>query len=252
MKRSKQNLPLGFCLKLITIAAALGYGVKLYRSWISSSDTFLVRRIEVTGNDLVETGEILRMGELAAESSIWGVHLPSVEKKINGNPFIQRATIHRKLPAEIHVIIEEKHPVALLNFRGKLYCVDHEGIVLPSRPGKLYDLPILSGAFGGGVQVGSRVGGNQVHQGLGFLQRVMEDRPKLYAAISEIIVGRPEGLVVTTKQSGIPVWIGSEDTIRKIRYFEAILERLSEFGDLSGVEYIDLRFMGQIVVGMRA
>ncbi len=252
MKKSTQNLPLGFCLKLLIIAGVMGFGIKFYRQWVGSSDTFQVRMIDVKGNDLVEEDEILRLGDLHLETSIWDVHLPSAEKKINDNPFIEIATIHRKLPAEFRVIIEEKQPVALLNFQGKLYCVDWEGIVLPSKPGKLYDLPVLSGEFEGGVQIGSRVGGNRVHQGLGFMRTVMEDRPKLYSQLSEIIVGRPEGLVVTTKRSGIPVWVGNEGTIRKIRYFEAILETLHEFEELSGVEYIDLRFMGQIVVGMRA
>lgn len=252
MKRTRQTLPLGFCMKAIVMTAMMGYGIKLYRSWIDTAETFNVRRIEVSGGDLVEEEEILRTGGLGIQDSIWDIDLSLCEKKISENPLIDRVSVHRRLPAEFTIEVIEKHPVALLNFQGKLYCVDREGLVLPSKPGKLYDLPVLSGGFEGGVQIGSRVGGGQVEAGLGFLRAVIDDRPKLYAEISEVIVGRPEGLVVTTKQSGIPVWIGNEGTIRKIRYFEAILETLRDVEGMSGVEYIDLRFMGQIVVGMRA
>ena len=70
MKRTRQTLPLGFCMKAIVMTAMMGYGIKLYRSWIDTAEIFNVRRIEVSGGDLVEEEEILRTGGLGIQDSI--------------------------------------------------------------------------------------------------------------------------------------------------------------------------------------
>ena len=235
------------------IAVCVLYVVGMeYKVWIERSDTFHVRKVEIEGNDLLSNEEMLRLGGLSPKSSIWGMDLMAAEDAIGKHAFIKSVCVHRLLPDVIRVRVEEKSPVALLNFRGMFYCIDWEGVVLPSKPGKLYDLPILSGDLRGAVSIGQRVGGKAVDEGLLFLTAMMKDRPELYSRISEIVLGRPEGLVLYTSQSGIPVWIGDGGYTWKVRCLEAILDELVHKGEFSQIRYIDLRFRGQVVVGMRA
>jgi len=239
---------LGFGALLFLIWLLIG----AYTTWIAESKTFHTRRIEVSGNELLTKDEILDLAGLKPQSSIWKRDLCQITDGIRRNPFVESVEVERLLPDVLQIQIEEKHPVALLNLQGTFYCVDGHGLVLPSKPGKLYDLPVISGDFQGGVSIGRKARGKRIQDGLGFLMFVFRSRPELYSRISEVVVGRPEGLILYTSKAGVPVRVGMGGYTRKILYLEAILDKLVENRNLSRVHYIDLRFEDQVVVGMRA
>lgn len=255
MKRKKetQNLFIKGCqvfiigFFMVTIHFIIGH----YRHWLDQSESFLIKHIEISGNELLSDKEILKQGNLDYKECIWHVNLIQFEKGLERNPFVADVQIKRLFPNSIHIIIQEKQPLALLNFKGKFHCIDQEGLVLPSRPGRLYDLPVISGAFEGSIALGSYVSGKHVWSGLQFLQMVIKDRPRLYTEISEIVVGKSKGLILYTRQGAIPVLMGKENQKRKIRYLEAILSELDQSKTFTNVKYIDIRFQGQVVLGMR-
>ena len=239
---------LGFSALLFLIWLLIG----AYTTWIAESKTFYTRRIEVSGNELLTKDEILDLAGLTPQSSIWKRDLCQITQGIRRNPFVESAEVARLLPDVLRIRITEKRPVALLNLQGTFYCIDGDGLVLPSKPGKLYDLPVISGDFQGGVSIGRRAGGKRVQEGLGFLMFVFRSRPEMYSRISEVVVGKPEGIILYTSKAGVPVRVGTGGYIRKILYLEAILDKLAASKNLSSVHYIDLRFEDQVVVGMRA
>ena len=240
-------LLIGFGTSILIIAVIC----KEYQSWINRSETFHVRKIEVQGNDLLSDEDILRLGGFDSKGSIWDIDLNEAKKKIGYNALVEGIEIERIIPDEIQIRIKEKSPIALLNVEGNMYCIDRKGLVLPSKPGKLYDLPILSGDFRGGVSVGSVAENDFVSIGLNFLMSVMMERPKLYSVISEIKVGNPEGIILYTCEGGVPVRVGADNHQKKIRCLEAILDELAEKKGFSRIQYIDLQFEDQVVVGMR-
>ncbi len=223
-----------------------------YVQWLKRSDTFQVRKIEIEGNELFSDQEILDLGNLNLETDIWKIDLDRAGNQIGSQPFIEKVYIERLLPDRLRIHILEKHPVALLQFESAFYCIDREGLILPSITGKNYDLPILSGDFKGGVHVGSRASGNVIGQGLQFIRLILNICPSLYSQISEVVVGMEEGLLLYTNQTTVPVWIGKEEYVRKIHYLEAILVELALQEKFSQVRYIDLRFGDQVVVGIKA
>ena len=238
-------------LVLVVLILLCFIGVS-YNKWLKESNTFHVRKIEISGNELLSEQEILQLGGLGLHESIWKLDLGKVTEGISTNPFIANVEVKRKLPDKLRIEVQEKQPVALLNFKGKFLCVDQEGLVLPSKPNKHYDLPVLSGNFDSRVEIGNRAEEKGVKQGLFFINQIREDRPGLYSQISELVVGKPMGLILYTKERGVPVWVGKEGYKRKIRYLEAILKRVKNEKILSQIKYIDLRFRGRIFVGMRA
>ncbi|MBN2029930.1 FtsQ-type POTRA domain-containing protein [bacterium] len=238
-------------LFLMVMALMWMVGIK-YKQWLSESDLFQIRKIEIEGNELFSDQEILDMGGLDLKADIWKVNLNKVGNQIGGQPFIEQVYIERLFPDILRINILEKHPVALLQFESTFYCIDREGLILPSITGKNYDLPILSGNFKGGIHVGSRVRGNVIGQGLQFINLVLNFCPSIYSQISEVVVGREEGLLLYTNQTTVPVWLGNEEYVRKIHYLKAILVELTIQEKFSQVRYIDLRFGDQVVVGIKA
>jgi cell division protein FtsQ len=225
---------------------------KEYIQWMKNSDVFSIKNIHVVGNDLLSREEILSLGNIREKHSIWQVDLIEIQTRLENHAFLEKVQVERHYPNTIRISVQEKRPVALLNCEGIFYCIDTEAMVLPSKPGKLYNLPVISGDFKGGVSMGHKAGGKCVQQGLSFITILQNIRPELYGHISEVVVGKSEGLMVYTTKNAIPVWLGEDEYARKLIYLEAILGKLAREREIASVRYIDLRFEGQVVVGMRA
>ena len=223
--------------------------IRAYLKWLNTSDTFRTDQIAIEGNELLTEARILEMGKLSLNTEIWKFDLVSAERKIESLGFVDDVKIKRILPDRIHVKIVEKKPIALLKYGNKLYCLDREGLVLPTEPGKMYDMPILSGNFTGDIQIGQTLGGAWVPKSLLILQRIRVDQPHLYSEISEMILGGKEGILIYTCRYGIPVYAGDDLSWPKIRVFDAILRELIKEKKLQQTRYIDLRFRGQVLVG---
>jgi cell division protein FtsQ len=221
-----------------------------YRSWIDTCDVFQIQNVKIQGNSLLQSEELFRLGSIREGMSIWELDLKKSEKNLLGHPFLESVHMHRLFPNRLHIFVTEKEPMALLNVQNNLLCIDRDGLVLPATPGRLYDLPVLSGGFQGMVEVGHQAGGEYLKEGLRFLYQVFMERPQLYGQISEVVTGQPQGLILYTSQNGVPVWLGKDNYNRKLLYLEAILKELDE-QEFFMARYIDLRFEGQVIVGMR-
>ena len=249
MRMMKRTTPV---LSALMVCAALFVLIRLQKEWINASREFAIRTVQISGNDLLTREEVLTLCDVSEGKNIWHFDLKRIESSLLENPFIETACALRRLPDVLEIRLKEKDPIALLNFEGKFYCIDLEGMILPSKPGKLYNLPVISGNFEGGVRIGSPANGAMLRKGLEFLKLVIHDRPEVYEQISEVVVGKPWGLLLFTSKNGIAVRIGEGREIEKIRCLEAAMKKIEQDPDRSRIRYIDLRFRGQVVIGMRA
>jgi cell division protein FtsQ len=125
-------------LKLILLALILLFfftdmfeGTKKYmRSYcydLSAKYGLALEKIEIAGQknapmpDIVNT-LMVRMGD-----PILAVDLQAIKNRLEDNVWVKAAIVERKLPSTIHVSLMEKTPIAIWQFRHKLYLVDSEG-----------------------------------------------------------------------------------------------------------------------------
>ncbi|MBN1780209.1 FtsQ-type POTRA domain-containing protein [bacterium] len=235
---------------VVAVVLFLGFVVgKAYVKWLKSGPTFQVRRIEIEGNDLLSDARIEDMARLRTRVPIWQIDLVGGERSIETVDFVDDVVIRRRLPDVIQIEVHEKKPVALIRHKQKLYCVDGEGLIIPSEPGKMYDLPILSGPFKGEIHMGQKLGGHWIPQALDILQHIRYDRPAMYSEISEMVLGDKNGILIYTCKYGVPVYVGDSMSVWKIRCFDSIYRELMRTNELKLTKYIDLRYRGQIFVG---
>lgn len=220
-----------------------------YRNWLNSSDTFQIGQIDISGNELLSEDEILDLAKIDASKRIWDVNLKAAEKGIKENPFVSGVTIRRDFPDILKIHIIEKQALALLKSKKKFYAIDDNGLVLPSKPGRLYDMPVIAINYRENLLEGKTIDQPDVNTGLGLLRTIMADRPEMYKEISEVVPGRKQGMVLYTSKKSVPVYLGDTDHTAKIRCLEAVLGELEN--KLSNIRYIDLRFQGQIILGKR-
>jgi len=220
-----------------------------YARWLRNADVFQIRRIEIRGNDLIDDAEIRKLAGVDDAGSIWSVCLERAEQGIRSNPFVASARISRRFPDILDIRIQEKQALALLKSKKIFYAVDDSGLVLPTRPGRLYDMPVISCPLPGEPRLGKHIDSEQVQAGLDFLKLVKSDREYLYKEISEVLPGKAEGIVLYTSRSGLRVLVGEKQHATKIRCLEAVLgEVASQGGD---IRYVDLRYQGQVIIGIR-
>ena len=72
----------------------------------------------------------------------------------------------------------------------------------------------------------------------------------LSASIAEVQL-QGDNLVIFTTASSLPVVIGKGNFERKLLYLQEFSREIAGSGD-SGYDYVDLRFDGQIVLGVRS
>jgi cell division protein FtsQ len=237
-------------IKTTLFLAAGFFVVKQYSAWLANSDSFKIRKIEIEGNELISGQKIMKENELASGKRIWEVDLKSVDENIRSNPFIDTVQLERSFPDILKIRIHEKFPIALLNFKNRFYCIDETGMILPSKSGKLYDLPVLSGHYEGSVTVGQQIDSPNVKEELAFLKKILRERTDLYGEISEV-ANKKDGLTLYTRRGGIPVRIGEGGYDWKIRYLEAVIKQICQKSEIKEIKYIDLRYNNQVVVGER-
>ena len=252
MKRQKKVIK---TLKSIIIffmsSTGLYFLISGYLNWLDGVASLQITNLEYRGNDLITDAELHDITGIESVEHMTDVSLVSIDKRIRANPFIESVKVTRSFPGSIMMEIKEKEPIALLRVDQKLYCIDRFGMVLQSRPGRLYNLPILSGDFKGGVSIGKKAQSPYLTQGLNFLNMIMAERPELYSEISEIVAAGDDEIVAYTNKGGIPIKFGEQRFAYKIHCLDAILDKMEIENSFKNVKYIDLRYHNQVILGMR-
>lgn len=147
----RQGLPLVFAvLGLVVVLTAVGVGYH----FVASSPRFAVSRVEVLGNQRVPASALQsRVGLSAAVlgdapgRNIFALDLGQMAETLEAEPWIEAATVRRRLPDAVVIEVEENQPVALVELDG-LYLVDERGRVFARgqvERGDGAELPVITG-----------------------------------------------------------------------------------------------------------
>ena len=207
---------------------------------------FRVRQVEIVGIRYLDAEQVLATLRLPARASVFDDTKPLVER-LRGLAGVADASVSRRPPGSLKVIVREIEPVALLeDARGALAMVDADGRPLPFDPATVaseggangaLDLPI--------VQTG--VGDSGV---VGLLARVQAVDPALFQTIDAArATDAPRGCVVLE--------LGAHRVLlRRDAGPEVIQAVVLVARDLAAkarpYAELDARFAGQIVVRRKA
>lgn len=100
---------------------------------IYNSSLFVVRRIEVAGNDELTQSEVIEASNLSLGENIFKVDLDAARTRLAKNAWFRSVSVTRKLPAILHINIRERVAVAGLFTQQATYLIDSTGFVLAKR-----------------------------------------------------------------------------------------------------------------------
>ncbi len=99
---------------------------------IFQTGIFKVKKIEISGNQLLLKEELLEIANVALNSNIIALRSWEIEKKLEALPQVKEAKVRKVFPYLLEIEIKERQPEALVEVGGQTFCVDEEGVEIPA------------------------------------------------------------------------------------------------------------------------
>jgi cell division protein FtsQ len=233
-------------------AAAVTAGVFATRYLLYSPQMMLLKpdQIEVSGNNIVQREEIVKLFVHDRERSVVRIPLDTRRSQIEELSWVQEANVQRILPNHLRVQIVERTPVAFFRNGTELTLIDAHGVLLDRPEGEGFHFPIVTG-------LSESMPREEREKRMGIYTEFMKDidlvRPGSSDRVSEIELGNPRDVraVLTGLGGGqgaeaVTVHFGREDFSGKYRM---LVENFAQWQANAGkVQSIDLQYSRQVVV----
>jgi cell division septal protein FtsQ len=230
----------GALLLLVLASGVVGY--------VLGSSTFTVRRITVSGNQRLSTGEVQALLGHLVGSSMIAADIDAARDKLHDYPWVDHARIRRVFPDSVSVTLTERQAVAVGQINDTLFLIDRTANVIDEYGPKYaeFDLPIVNGLTGGPSRmlVDERRA-DVLQRFLGSLQ----GRPDLVERVSEIDLRDPQNVVVVLKGDTAAVRLGREKFEERLSSYVELASTLRE--RVPDIDYVDVRYVPRLVVGPR-
>jgi cell division protein FtsQ len=127
-------------------AVALGYAVlRLVERHMTTSASFAIERVDVTGNQQLTAAQVIEAAGLKLGDNLFKTSLEEAQARLAHAPWIEFASVRRRLPSRFSIEVRERRAVALLA-AGPLQLVSDEGLAFkPLEPNDPVDLPVITG-----------------------------------------------------------------------------------------------------------
>lgn len=113
--------------------AALVLALVAGASWlVLGSDVLGVRRVEVTGNTIVNADDVRRLAEVPPGTPLARVDLDAVATRVAGLPPVKTVTVARVWPQTITIQVVERTPLFAIETAGGYWIADDQGVVFRS------------------------------------------------------------------------------------------------------------------------
>ncbi len=139
-KRRKLFKKIKFILKLIFFVGLIAGAVV----FALTSPIFNIKEIKVENNNKVPSDTIISLSELKIDENIFKFRKSSIIEKIKENPYIENASIKRKLSSTIEINIEERVAKYSVEYVGKYVLINSQGYLLEIVDDN-QNLPIIKG-----------------------------------------------------------------------------------------------------------
>lgn len=226
---------------LAAIVMAVLAGRYTHRAILASS-YFGLKEIVVAGEKRVKRDEIIALSGVRAGDNILALELKRIVDRIEGQPWIEKASVRRILPRGISIEVKEREPVAILK-ADRLFYLDRGGTPFKELDDKdERNYPLITGLKREELDSMEPVR-DALMKTLEFIETEAGDWPA-DMPVSEFNTSPNHGITVFT--GGIEIRVGFGDYKTKLEKMKRVMKDLKAKGSTAG--YIDLTYTGQAVV----
>jgi cell division septal protein FtsQ len=233
-----------WCCLWLAGAALAAFGFREGWLLLAGPGRFQLERVIVQGAGDKVDGEIEAQASHLLGRNLLTIDIADLEKIARSHPWVRTASVWRRLPSAVLVVVEPRKVAALVLAGDGVHMVDAGGSDLGRyEPGYAADnRPVLTGV----MDAGGRASPERLLRGIGASLRLEETSPEFAATLSTLDLSRTDRLTATLRDFRPPVYLSPEDPLRNLDRLAGVRERLTAAG--IDVDYVDLRFRNRIAV----
>jgi len=227
-------------IALLVSAVALGFAVLgLIERHLHTSSSFAIETIDVSGNLQLTAAQVIQAAGLGIGKNVFAVPPDEARQRLLQEPWIESASVRRRLPSRYSIEVRERRAVALLA-AGQLHVVSDEGQLFKALgPNDPVDLPVISGLdpnlrmqdeSAWSASLLSAVALLHEYQDAGLLRR---------ESISEVHIETDGGLSLYLGTDATYVRLGKPPFRQKLERLREVMARLAQDKARAAYVYLD-------------
>lgn len=210
---------------------------------VAFSPIFVLRNINITGNEFVSNEEICRIASIAPGENMLQLQTDEIKETLLKDLRIEQVTVRRSLPNGLDIQVVERTPVAVVKCDYGYLDIGRDGTVLDAhRTLRDMPVPLVTGIELSDMFVGDKVADANLSNALEYLDRLDE---YTLQQLSEVGISNPEYVTAYTN-GAVQIRIGK-------------LDRLDDKADVTKsfvmelqtakypIEYIDLQYSSPVI-----
>ena len=219
-------------------------------TWFCIKD---INNIEIEGARRLSRSLLLEQAKLVPGASLLAIRPGQVERALMAHPWIAKAEVSRKWPNNLHLQIQERDPVALVQFGEELLYMDRQGMIFkPLSPGDPHNFPVITGLTPEQFRHPAGDLPEVVAQAFQLMDVLKTTPPPLNLEnISEIHVDLERGFTLYANGVGVALDLGLKDYSEKLQKFAQLWPVLVQKGLLTKVGRINLNYPRRALVTMK-
>lgn len=181
------------------------------------------------------------------------IDLEQLRTRLEQETWVRSVELHRVLPSDLILHIEERIPSVILEMDGELMLADDDGILLDRydlKYGKL-DVPVFQGILGDDAEeyrIHQKENSDRIGIALKMLAELESGSPLYGQNISEVDISDKSNLKLLLVDDTAEVILGEKDYLKR---FQTLMSNLDQYRELKtqydDIASVDLRFDGQIL-----
>jgi cell division protein FtsQ len=236
--------------------AGLCLGLVVVYHQLLTSPRFCIKdidHIEIEGAKRLSRNLLLQQSKLAPGASLLAIRPGQVERALMAHPWIAKAEVSRKWPNSLHLTIQERDPVALVQFGEELLYMDRQGMIFkPLSPGDPHNFPVITGLTPDLFKHAAGELPEVVAQAFQLMDVLKTTSPPLNLEnISEIHVDLERGFTLYANGVGVALDLGLKDYSGKLQKFVQLWPGLVQRGLTAKVGRINLTYPRRVLVTLK-
>jgi cell division protein FtsQ len=212
-----------------------------------------INNIEIEGAKRLSRSLLLQQSKLVAGASLLAIQPAQVERALMAHPWIAKAEVSRKWPHSLHLKVQERDPVALVQFGEELLYMDRQGMIFkPLDPGDPHNFPVITGLTPEKFRHSPGDLPEVVAQAFQLMDVLKTTPPPLNLEnISEIHVDLERGFTLYANGVAVALDLGFQEYSEKLQKFSQLWPVLVHKGLLTKVGRINLNYPRRALVTLK-
>jgi cell division protein FtsQ len=240
---------------LLTLAGLCLGLVVLYHQLLTCSAFCIkdINNIEIEGAKRLSPSVLLQQARLGPGLNLLAVRPGQVERALMAHPWIAKAEVSRKWPNSLHLKIQERDPVALVQMGEELLYMDRQGMIFkPLSPGDPHNFPVITGLTPEQFRHAAGDLPEVVAQAFNLMEVLKKTPPPLNLEnISEIHADLEQGFTLYANGVGVALDLGFKDYSEKLQKFAQLWPVLVQKGIVARTGRINLNYPRRALVTLK-